>query len=68
MFNWVLNSPIVSTIKWHTLYLQKKWTFRKSELYVKIHCIGLKWVDGKLEVTDFKHDNEFSLKLQPKDT
>ena len=51
--------------------LQKKWTFRKGGLrtftkFAKIHCIGQKQLYDKFEFADFKYDNNFSLKLQPK--
>ena len=49
MFDWVLNKPIVSTMKWHTLYLQKIGHYKKrtpdlqkkqkSRPYVKIHYV-----------------------------
>ena len=58
--------------KWYNdiLYkpdLQKNWTFRKSgprtyrkrEPNAKIHCIGQKHLYDKLEVADFKYDNNF---------
>ena len=47
--------------------LQKKWIYRKSGPYAKIHCIGQKHLYDKLEVTDFKYDNNF-LNLKPKIT
>ena len=31
MFNWVLNSPIVSTIKWRILYIQKIGPLEKAD-------------------------------------
>ena len=37
-----------------------KGTFRKSAPYVKIHCIGQKHLNDKLEVADFEYDNNFS--------
>ena len=51
--------------------LQKKWTFRKGGLrtftkFAKIHCIGQKQLYDKFEFADFKYDNNFSSKLQPK--
>ena len=51
--------------------LQKKWTFRKGGLrtftkFAKIHCIGQKQLYDKFEFADFKYDNNFFLKLQPK--
>ena len=51
--------------------LQKKWTFRKGGLrtftkFAKIHCIGQKQLYDKFEFADFKYDNNFPLKLQPK--
>ena len=57
-------------------HLQKNWTlrksgpptYRKSEPYAKIRCIDQKHLNDKLEVADFKYDNNFSLKLQPKQT
>ena len=63
------------TIKWHKLDFQKKWTFRKSRPrthrksgpYAKINCIGQKYLYDKLEVADFKYDNNF-LNLKPKIT
>ena len=63
------------TIKWHKLDFQKKWTFRKSRPrtyrksgpYAKTHCIGQKHLYDKLEVADFKYDDNF-LNLKPKIT
>ena len=53
----------------------KKWTFRKggprtyrkSRPNANIHCIGQKYPYDKLEVADFKYDNNF-LNLKPKIT
>ena len=42
-------------------------TCRKSGPYAKIHCIGQKHLDDKLEVADFKYDNNL-LNLKPKIT
>ena len=46
-------------------HLQKNWTLRKSgpPTYRKSEHLN-----DKLEVADFKYDNNFSLKLQPKQT
>ena len=76
MFDWVLNTPLVLTIKFilYKVGLQKKWTlrksgsrtFRNSGTYAKIHCIGQQHLYDKLEVADFKCDNNLSLKLEPK--
>ena len=40
--------------------LQIKWTFRKSEPYAKIHCIGQKHLYDKLEITGFRYDNKIA--------
>ena len=42
--------------------------FTKSGPYAKIHCIGVKHLYDKLEFAGFKYGNNFSLKLQPKNT
>ena len=60
MFDWVLNTPIVSQLSNGIL--------RKSGPHAKIHYIGQKHLQDKLKVADFKYDNNFSLKLQPKNT
>ena len=57
-------------------HLQKKWTlrksgpltYRKSEAYSKIRSIGQKYRNDKLEIANFKYDNNFSLNLPPKNT
>ena len=46
---------------------RKKKTYRKTRPYAKIHCIGQKHLYDKLEVADFKYDNNF-LNLKPKIT
>ena len=66
MFDWVLNTPSNAIL--YKAHLQKMWTLRKSGYYARIHHIGQKHLNEKLEVTDFKYDNNFSLKLQPKNT
>ena len=52
--------------KW-TLRKSGPWTFTKTGFHVKIDCIG-QHIYEKLEAAGFKCDNNFSLKLQPKNT
>ena len=57
-------------------HLQKKWTLRKSgsqpiekaDPMPQFTVLVQKHLYDKLEVTEFKYDNNFSLKLQPKNT
>ena len=47
--------------------LHKRWTFRKSESYTRIHIIDQKHFCDKLEVAGFKYD-KFFLKIEAKHT
>ena len=66
MFDWVLNTPI----KWHTLYLQEIGHLEKAEPgpLEKADPMSKFTILVKLEVADLKRENNFSLKLQPKNT
>ena len=65
MFDWVLNTPLVLTIKCHTLQSapSEKQTFRKSGHYAKLAVLVKTCCNDKLEVADFKYENNLSLKF-----
>ena len=71
MFDWDLNTPLVLIIKCHTLQsapsekveLKKKRTLCQNSLYWSKAALN-----DKLEIADIKYDNNFSLKLQPKNS
>ena len=62
-----LGSKYASSVNHQMSYFIKR-TFRKSGPYAKLCSIGQKHLNNKSEVADFKYDNNFSLKLQPKCT
>ena len=62
MFEWVLIIRLQCKTPNGVLYKADPMTNLLYSLYCQKH------LDGKFEVADFKYDNSFSLKLQPKNT
>ena len=40
----------------------------KADIGYKIHCTGKNHLNDKIEIPDFKYDNNYSLKLRSKNT